>query len=293
MVLAAVATIFLLGLGLGLTACDELGARTLVQKGNALYDDQEYEKAIDKYEAALKKSPGLMVIHHNLGLAYARLFRPGVETDENKAYVNNAALHLQKWLEKHPNDLKVQKFLLNLWIDAAEYKPVLDYFMAQYQKDPNNRYVVGKIAGLYLMMTDWRTAIDWRYKDLALAADDPAKVAVYKEITNTAFGQLWTSTARMKQRGADRAELAEIGLKAAEDGLAIDPDNIQLNSFSQGLWNQRAIAEGPYWGAAIDRAEAQIFEQRVRVLSEEAKKNQPPAPPPGSPTTPATPATGS
>ena len=99
----------------------------LVQKGNALYDDQEYEKAIGKYEEALKKTPSLGVIHHNLGLAYARLYRPGLDTPENKDVLEHASTHLKWWLDRHPNDTKVRKFLMNLWLSAADYQPVLGY----------------------------------------------------------------------------------------------------------------------------------------------------------------------
>lgn len=284
-----------------LAACDQLGARSLVQQGNQLYDDQEYEKAIAKYEAALKKTPDLGVIHHNLGLAYARLFRPGVDTEDNKKLVDSAALHLKWWLDRHPDDAKIRKFLINLWIDANQYQPVLDYFMAEHQKDPQNRAVIDKIAGIHLAKTDWRSSIEWYYKSAAIAPDPLAKLASLNNITNVAFGQLWTSKGRLEQRGTDRTEIAEIGLEAAEKGIALnqtqDSKHVQLTSFSQQLWNQHALAQGPYWAAAIDRAEAQIFEQRVRVLREEAKKNQPPAAPttPGAAGAPAgtAPATGS
>lgn len=274
-----------LGLGLLVTGagCKQLNARDKVQQGNSLYDDQEYEKAIAKYESALKDEPSLTVIHHNLGLAYARMFRPGVDTPENKAYVDNAAVHLNAWLAKHPRDMKIQRFLLNLWKDAGDYQPVLDYFMKDYEKDPQNRAIVDKIAGIHLARGDWRSSIDWYYKSAAIAPDSVAKLASFTNIANVCYGQLWTSIARLKQRGTDRTEIAEIGLEAAEKGIALglttDSKHLQLTSYSQQLWNQHALAQGPYWAAMIDRSEGQIFEQRVRVLREEAKKNQPPPPP--------------
>jgi tetratricopeptide (TPR) repeat protein len=282
-----------MSVALGLLAqvgCDSLSARSLVQEGNSLYDDQEYEKAIVKYEAALAKDPKLGVIHHNLGLAYSRLFRPGVETPENKALVDKAAVHLKWWLDRHPNDAKVRKYLINMWVDASDYQPVLDFFMGEHQKDPQNRAIVEKIAGVHLARTDWRSSIEWYYKAVELAPDAQAKLANYTNIANVAFGQLWTSQARLKNRGTARTEIAEIGLGAAEKGLALgltaDSKHIQLTSYSQQLWNQHALAQGPYWAAQIDRAEAQTFEQQVRVLREEAKKNQPPAAP-ATATTPA------
>lgn len=278
---------FALGLG-SLTGCNELGARTLVQKANALYEEQEYEKAIAKYEKALEKSPNLGVIHHNLGLCYARLFRPGLTTPDNKAVADKASEHLGWWLERHPKDTKVRKFLINLWIEAGEYQRALDYYMSENQKDPSNREMIQKIASIYLAMTDWRSAVDWLYKDLALAPDQAAKLATYTQIARVAFNKLWST--RTKVTGVERTEIAEVGLQAAAQGLALDDKHLELTSISQGLWNNHAVAQGQYWAASIDRAESQVFEQRARVLREEAKKNQPPAPgAPGAPGMPVAP----
>ncbi len=265
--------------------CDQLSARSMVQKGNALYEEQEYEKAIVKYEAALKKTPDLTLIHHNLGIAYARLFRPGLDTPENKALATKASEHLQLWLAKKPGDKPVRKYLLDLWIKAGDYQSALDYYLGEHKANPTNREYVSKIASIYMLKSDWRTAVEWLQKDVELAPDAPAKVAAYNVIANVAFGKLWSAKARLDVRGLERTEIAEVGLKAAEAGLALDDKHMPLTSVSQGLWNNHALAQGPFWAATIDRAASQVFEQRGRVLREEAKKNQPPQPagtPPGT-----------
>ena len=82
--------------------------------------------------------------------------------------------------------------------------------------------------------------------------------------------------------GAERVEFAEIGIEAAGLALELDPNNLPLTSISAGLWNNRATAHGPFWAATLDRAEAQVFQQRASVLREEAKKNAPPTPAPGA-----------
>ena len=79
---------------------------------------------------------------------------------------------------------------------------------------------------------------------------------------------------RDKVFGVERAEIAEIGLAAAEEGIKLDDKVIALWGTSQGLWNQRAIANGQSWAYQIDLAESQVFSQRARVLREEAKKAQ-------------------
>ena len=280
--LAAVVAVTLVG-------CDELSARSSVQKGNAAYGEQEFDKAVTHYESALKLAPDLDVIHHNLGITYSRLFHPGMETPENKATAEKATSHLAKWLEKHPKDAEVRKLLTSLWIDSGDYQKAIDFWKKEHDADPKARDVIQLIGGIYLKSGDWRTAIDWYRKDAEAATDNAGRVGAYQSIANIAFSKIWTMDSRTKVMGTERTEIAEIGLEAAEAGLQLDPKNIPLTSISQGLWVNHGTAQGPFWAATIDRTEAQVYEQRARVLKEEAKKNQPPppTPTPGAPDKPA------
>lgn len=253
--------------------CDELSARQHVQKGNGQYAESNYKKAVDHYESAMKLAPDLDVAYHNAGIAYSRLFAAGVETAENKAIAAKATENLARWLEKHPKDVKIRKLLTGLWIDSGDYPKALAYWIKEHEATPKARDIIQLIAGIHLKSGDWRAAIDWYRKDVDAATDGPGKVSAYQSIANLTFSKLFNS--REKVIGVERTEIAEIGLEAAEKALEIDPNNLALTSISAGLWNNRASAHGPFWAATLDRAEAQVFEQRARVLREEAKKNQP------------------
>jgi tetratricopeptide (TPR) repeat protein len=255
--------------------CDELSARSNVQRGNAAYGDQEFEKAVARYETALGLAPQLDVIHHNLGIAYSRLFHPGIETPANKAIADKATSNLSHWLEKHPHDAPVRNLLTGLWLDSGNYEAAIAFWKKEYEQTPTARDVIQKIAGIYLKSGDWRSAIDWYRKDIDQAPDVPAKVAAYQSIANVAFSKIWTMASREKVIGLERTEIAEIGLEAAGKGLELDPSNLQLTSIVQGLWLNRGTAQGPIWAGAIDRSMAQIYGDRARVLREQAKKNQP------------------
>ncbi len=266
----------------GLTGCDELSARSKVQDGNAAYGEQEFEKAVKRYEEALALTPTLDVIHHNLGIAYSRLFHPGIETDANKSIAEKATSHLATWLEKHPKDAEVRKLLTSLWIDSGDYQTAIAFWKKEHEATPAARDVIQLIAGIYLKSGDWRSAVDWYRKDIEAAPDAPAKVAAYQSIANLAFGKIWTMSSREKVVGLERTELVEIGLEAAGKGLELDPENLGLVSISQGLWINRGTAHGPMWASTIDRSVAQVYGERARVLREQAKKNQPA---PGKPAT--------
>jgi tetratricopeptide (TPR) repeat protein len=264
---------------LALGGCDELSARSSVQEGNKAYGEQDYEAAVKKYEESIRLAPDLDVAYHNLGIAYSRMFSAGVETDANKAIAAKATENLARWLEKHPTDIKIRKLLTGLWIDSGDYEKALAYWTKEHEATPKARDIIQLIAGIHLKSGDWRTALVWYQKDVEAAVDDSARVGAYQSIANLTFGKLFSS--RDKVLGVERTEIAEIGLEASGKALDLDPQNLALTSISAGLWNNRATAQGPFWAATIDRAEAQVFEQRVRVLKEEAKKNQP-APPAGA-----------
>jgi tetratricopeptide (TPR) repeat protein len=258
-----------------LGGCDELSARQHVQKGNYQYGEQDYKKAVEHYEKAMKLAPDLDVVYHNAGIAYSRLFSEGLETPENKAIAAKATENLAKWLEKHPTDVKIRKLLTGLWINSGDYQKALDYWQKEHDANPKARDIIQLIAGIHLKSGDWRTAIVWYRKDGDAATDVPGKVSAYQSIANLAFSKLFSMSAREKVFGLERTEIAEIGLEAAEAALELDPQNLALTSISAGLWGNRATAQGPFWAQTLDRAEGQVYEQRARVLREEAKKNQP------------------
>ncbi|MBK9030922.1 MAG: hypothetical protein IPL61_06210 [Myxococcales bacterium] len=267
-----------------LAGCNELSSRRSVQKGNGAYEDQNYDKAAAYFEDAIKQTPELEIAHHNLGITYSRMFKSGIDTPENKAIADKATTQLAWWLAKHPDDTKIRKLITGLWIDAGEYEKALEYWKKEHDRDPSSRDVLQTVAGIYLKSGDWRQGIDWYRKDVAAAKDTAGKIGALSAIVNVAFGKLFAG--REKVFATERAEIAEIGLAAAEEGIAMDDKVIALWGTSQGLWNQRALANGQSWAYQIDLAESQVFSQRARVLREEAKKAQA-ASAPGTPGAPA------
>ena len=276
-----IAAVCLLNVGCG--KFDEMKARRAVNEGNAEYGEQNYDKAAKKFEEAISIAPYLEIAHHNLGITYSRMFKAGIETPENKAIATKATDQLGWWLQKHPDDSKIRKLITQLWLEAGEYEKALAFWKNEHIRDPKSRDVLQIIAGIYLKSQDWRSAIEWYRKDVEAAPDTGARVAALNSIVNVCFNKLLSG--RDKIFGAERAEIAEIGLQAAEDGIKLDGKVIGLWGSSQGLWDQRSLANGQSWAYQIDRTESQVYSQRARVLREEAKKANP-TPAPGTPATP-------
>ena len=118
------------------TGCDELNARRLFKEGSKLYKDGKFEEAAVVFEEGLKLSPDLPAVHHNIGLVYYKMFRPGDETPENKAVAGKATQHLAIYLQAKPDDVIIRDMLTRVWIDSGDYQKALDFWQKEHDKDP-------------------------------------------------------------------------------------------------------------------------------------------------------------
>ncbi len=76
--LSAVAAIALIGSVVASLGCDDLDGRGHNRKANRLFRETKFVDAASHYERALVKVQDPS-IHYNLGLAYSKIFRPGLE----------------------------------------------------------------------------------------------------------------------------------------------------------------------------------------------------------------------
>src|SRR4030095_70120 len=92
---------------LGLAGCDQISSRREIQRANKLYGEGPYRDAALPSQAPLCRPPrptrpslsgpplaprrSLAIGHHTAGLAYYKLFQPGVESKANTALAERAA----------------------------------------------------------------------------------------------------------------------------------------------------------------------------------------------------------
>ena len=63
---------------LGTMGCDQLDGRNRTRKGNRHFRATEFIDAVAEYEKALSEVDD-PIIHYNLGLAYSKVFKPGLD----------------------------------------------------------------------------------------------------------------------------------------------------------------------------------------------------------------------
>jgi tetratricopeptide (TPR) repeat protein len=265
-----------------LSGCEQLTSRREIQQGNKLYLEGRYAKAIEQYDAALKRSPDLTIGHHNAGLAYHKLFQPGTDTPQNKAYAEKAAYHFTKYLEDESGDQKIISLLTTIWLDSDQYDKALKYWGDILAKDPNSRDVLEKLANINRQAGNFDKALEWHMKRVELEKDPGAKV---KALTDIAQMQ-WSRLQKPELVDAERVAVVDVGLAVLQKAEQLEPKNGVVHSLFASLYQHRALAHGASWAKAIEVASQRYHQIRFTEIQKAAGASATPAAGGAKPSTP-------
>lgn len=262
------------------TGCSKLDARRLNTDGTRLHKDGKFLAATEKFEAALAKQD-LPQIHYNAALSYIKLFMVGCDPQKDKdetgklrcpdnaKYADKAAEHLGIWIKFNPADKASRDRMTRVWLDNNQFDKAVGYWQELLAQDPKNPEIMGKLAGINFKARRWRETMDWYNKQAEVTTGDNARTAAYQSMGNVAWAFL---SNRDKMVWEERIECADRGIGALESAAKLNPKKPEISGMLAALYNFRAIAHGPFWAGAIDRASGKIQSDRRRVLADEAKK---------------------
>jgi len=117
----ALMVILAFSLVLVFTSCEQLSVNRLranyhFNKANQFFKDGKFRRAITSYEEALKNNPQLVEANRFLGESYKSLYKPGVETPDNRDVANKALESFTKAYEAEPtNKEQIQAISARLW----------------------------------------------------------------------------------------------------------------------------------------------------------------------------------
>ena len=95
----------LLILTVGVSGCNKLKARDLLNKGVVAFKAGKSDDAIEDFKRATELDPSLTTAHLYLATAYASLYIPGAPSPENKARGEQAIKVFKEILDADPNNL--------------------------------------------------------------------------------------------------------------------------------------------------------------------------------------------
>ena len=159
--LAVVLGLSLVTVGCGKYSFASLKAKKAFQDANALYQQQDYKRAAEKYEEVLQADPELVTAYFFLGNSYDNLFKPSrVGEAENDAYLQKAIQNYKLAAERE-TDPKMQKLSLEYLVaaygpdklnDPSQAEPIVKQMIEMEPNEPTNYFALAKIYednGLY------------------------------------------------------------------------------------------------------------------------------------------------
>lgn len=138
-------------------SCQKLSVKRLkanyhFNKANTLFSDNRYRQAIEEYEKALTNNPDLVEAYRFLGESYKSLYKPGVDTEENKRKAQEALESLQKAYEISPTDKDVIYSLGDMYDKMRDFKKAEELYLKIIDMEPTNMsnyYVVAEFYKRY------------------------------------------------------------------------------------------------------------------------------------------------
>lgn len=268
--LAIIAATWILVTGAG---CEEISARRSVQEANREFEKGRFSNAAELYEEALGKAPHLDTAHYNAGLTYKKMFRPGVNTPENKQLGETAIAHFAKYLEKFPEDNKIVDIMTSLWVELGDYQSAIGYWERELAKNPKSMEIMSILAGISRQAGDWDKAVEWYRRQVDADPDPRTKAGAYKDI-----GKLIASRLRGKTHtilGQERLSIADTGIEALQRAAELTPDDAEIQTSLGFLYGQRALAQNSTWAQMIEVASARHhYKQWSALVKKEQEATQ-------------------
>jgi tetratricopeptide (TPR) repeat protein len=89
----------------GMSGCNKLKARDLLNKGVNAFKNGQYDEAVEDFKRATVLDPSLIVAHLYLATAYANQYIPGAPSEQNKEFGEEAIAVYKDVLQRDPKNL--------------------------------------------------------------------------------------------------------------------------------------------------------------------------------------------
>ncbi len=249
-----------IGLCSTLTACgwvDKLKAQQAFKDANGAYKAQDYKKAAEHYEEAIRLNPELTPALFYLGNSYDNLYKPARAGEaENDALLTKALEYYQKAFEQDPSP-EIRKLALNYMVaaygaerlnDPEKAEPLIQKMVDLDPSDPTNYFALAKLyedggryedaeqmllkakemrpnssdvymqlAGYYNRQGDFEKTIDALNQRTQLEPNNP-------EAFYTISTFFWDKAYRaFRITEVQKVDYAKRGLEAADKAVALNP----------------------------------------------------------------------
>lgn len=225
----------LLIFAVGLSGCNKLKARDLLNKGVAAFKNGQSDAAIENFKKAKEADPTLMNARLYLATAYASLYIPGAPSAENKARGEQAIKEFKEVLDIDPNNLGAIDGIGSLLFQMAGTPPVnlqgFEESKTYHQKhiqikpdDPEPYYWVG--------------VIDWT---LAFRANNEARLEYNKANIKKQVRDDEPLPASLRSGYAGKYQpLVDEGINSLQKAISLRPDYDDAMAYLNLMYRRKA-----------------------------------------------------
>jgi hypothetical protein len=185
----------------GVSGCNKLRARDLLNKGVGAFKNAQFDAAVEDFKQAKELDPDLINARLYLATAYASQYIPGAPSDENMRHGKEAINEYKDVLTKDPNNLSAIDGLASILyqmagqpFDQPKFEESKEYHLkhiALRPNDPQPYYSIGVIdwALAYRGNTEMRADYNKAHINKQVKDTDPLPPDVRKDYTDK-FGTM-------------------------------------------------------------------------------------------------------
>jgi tetratricopeptide (TPR) repeat protein len=259
----------LLLLAAGLSGCNKLKARDLLNKGVAAYKNGQYDTAIEDFKQAKELDPGLMNARLYLATAYASQYIPGAPSDQNVRLGNQAVNEFKEVLQIDPNNLSAIDGIGSILFqmagtpyDPKKFEESKSYHQKHIELKPNDP------EPYY-----WIGVIDWT---LAFRANGELRAAYNREHVNKQVRDTDPLPPALRNEyTAKFGPLVEEGIADLQKAIQIRPDYDDAMAYLNLLYRRKAdMVESADERAALLKQADDLVDKVKEIKQKRAEQPQ-------------------
>ena len=262
----------LLLLAFGVTGCNKLKARDLLNKGVASFKNGQYDAAIEDFKQARDLDPTLLNAQLYLATAYASQYIPGAPSEENVRHGNEAITEFKAVLEKDPNNLSaidgIGSILFQMGgqpFDPKKFEESKAYHQKHIQirpQDPEPYYWIGVINWTQAFRANAELRAKYNRENLRkpLKDTDPLPAAVRTEYVEK-YGQS-----------------VDEGIADLQKAIQLKPDYDDAMAYLNLLYRRKAdMVESADERASLQKQADELIDKVKEIKQKRAEQPQPQA----------------
>jgi tetratricopeptide (TPR) repeat protein len=305
---AASLVVVLAAFTLTVAGCTEIGvlkARKAFKEANLLYQQQDYKRAVEKYEVVVQNDPNLTSAYFYLANSYDNLYKPSRKGEAaNDEYLKKAIEYYRKCADTE-KDPKLKKLSLEYLVsaygpdkmnDPGQAVPLIEEMIRLEPTDPTNYFVLAKMyedagnyevaeqellkakqmapndSNTYMQLAGFYNRQGEFEKTMQALQERADKEPTNPEAFYTIASYYWEKAYRdFRLKDAEKLKYIDLGIQAADKALELKPDYPEALTYKNLLLRSKALViKDPAQQQALIKEADQLRDRAIELRKKKA-----------------------